>query len=91
MRPSRLALALSLAFPCAAPVVAQTAALAPVTITASPVIEGNSQDAFGSFSTTVTAQQIQDLNAVDLASALRRTPGVSISRFNPVGFFVSAI
>ena len=87
MRPSRLALALSLAFPCAAPVVAQTAALAPVTITASPVIEGNSQDAFGSFSTTVTAQQIQDLNAVDLASALRRTPGVSISRFNPVGSF----
>ncbi len=58
-----------------------------MTITAFPVIEGNASDAYASFSTSVTADQVQDLNAVDLASALRRTPGVTISRFNPVGSF----
>jgi len=35
----------------------------------------------------VTEEQLSDQNAVDLASALRRTPGVQISRFNPVGSF----
>ena len=87
MRHSRVALAVAMAFPLSASVWAQTSTLSPVTITASPVIEGNSTDTFGSFRTAVTAHQIQDLNAVDLASALRRTPGVTISRFNPVGSF----
>ena len=87
MRHSRVALAVALAFPLSLSVWAQTTTLSPVTITSSPVIEGNSSDSFASFSTSVTAQQIQDLNAVDLASALRRTPGVTISRFNPVGSF----
>ena len=65
----------------------QNATLPPVTVSGTPVIEANTIDIFGSFGTTVSAQQIQDLNAVDLASALRRTPGVTISRFNPVGSF----
>jgi len=51
------------------------------------VIEENAVDTFGSVSTVVTDEQIRDLNAVDLPSALRRTPGVTISRFNPVGSF----
>jgi len=37
--------------------------------------------------TSVSEQQIEELNAQDLASALRRTPGVIISRHNPVGAF----
>ncbi len=54
---------------------------------ASPVIDANPVDAFGGVSTTVSDAQVRDLNALDLASALRRTPGVTISRFNPVGAF----
>jgi len=61
--------------------------LPPVVITASPIIESNRTDAFGSLSTEVTASQVRDLNALDLSSALRRTPGVTVSRFNPVGSF----
>jgi iron complex outermembrane receptor protein len=61
--------------------------LAPVTVTASPIIEGNEADRYACITTRVTEQQIIDLNAQDLASALRRTPGVTISRFNPIGSF----
>jgi iron complex outermembrane receptor protein len=87
MQKNRIALALAIAFPCSMAVWAQTATLPPVAVTSSPVIDSNITDPFASFSTSVTGQQIQDLNAVDLASALRRTPGVTISRFNPVGSF----
>jgi iron complex outermembrane receptor protein len=72
---------------CATTVLAQPVTLPRVTVQASPVIEGNDVDRFGAMATTVTRQQISDLHAVDLASALRRTPGVTISRFNPVGSF----
>lgn len=37
--------------------------------------------------TSVSERQIEELNAQDLASALRRTPGVVISRHNPIGAF----
>jgi outer membrane cobalamin receptor len=56
-------------------------------VVASPVIEGNTVNQYGSQVTTVTEQQIQDLNAQDLPSALRRVPGVIISRHNPIGSF----
>jgi len=56
-------------------------------VTARPIIEENRIDAFGALTTSITDRQIRDLNAVDLASAARRTPGVTISRFNPVGSF----
>lgn len=36
---------------------------------------------------SVAERQIEELNAQDLTSALRRTPGVVISRHNPVGSF----
>jgi iron complex outermembrane receptor protein len=87
MRRSRIALAVAAACSLPFSVSAQGVTLKPVQVTASPVIDGNSSDSFASFSTSVTAQQVQDLNAVDLASALRRTPGVTISRFNPVGSY----
>ena len=58
-----------------------------VRVTASPVIDSNTTDNFGSIRTDVTAEQVRDLGAQDLAGALRRTPGMTISRFNPVGSF----
>ncbi|MDZ7581632.1 MAG: iron chelate uptake ABC transporter family permease subunit, partial [Deltaproteobacteria bacterium] len=39
---------------------------------------------------SVTISQINDLNAQDLGTALRRTPGVNISRYNPLGSFGGA-
>lgn len=63
----------------------------PVTpVIGSSVIDQNSVDSFASLTTVVGQQQIRDLNALDLASALRRTPGVTVSRFNPVGSFGGA-
>jgi len=58
-----------------------------VLVVANPIIEETSVDAFSTVSSMVTEEQLSDQNAVDLASALRRTPGVQISRFNPVGSF----
>jgi iron complex outermembrane receptor protein len=58
-----------------------------VVVTAPAVIAGNEVNNLGSQVTVVTKEQISDLNAQDLPSALRRTPGVVISRHNPVGSF----
>jgi len=58
-----------------------------VKVVASPIIEGNQVDRYGSQITVVTEKQVDSLNAQDLPSALRRTPGVIISRHNPVGSF----
>ncbi len=58
-----------------------------ITITASPIIESNNVDAFSGFSTRVGESQIKDLGALDLAAALRMTPGVQISRYNEVGSY----
>jgi len=56
-------------------------------VIARPIIEENNLDSFSSLSSIVTEEQLRDQNAVDLASALRKTPGVQITRFNPVGSF----
>ena len=61
-----------------------------VVVTASPIIEGNRVSDFGGSSTVVTEEQIADLNAQDLPSALRLVPGVAISRHNPIGSFGGA-
>lgn len=58
-----------------------------VEVTGKPIIESNRTDAFGSLATEIGESQVRDLNAIDLSSALRRTPGVTVSRFNPVGSF----
>ena len=52
-----------------------------------PIVDNTRLDNFSSASSVITSAQLRDQNAVDLASALRRTPGVQISRFNPVGSF----
>lgn len=74
---------------CAAvtPIWAQTAQLPVVTVVANPIIEEVRTDDYSAVSAVVGEEQLRDLNALDLASALRRTPGVSISRYNPVGAF----
>lgn len=61
-----------------------------VEVVASPVIEGNQVTDYGSEVTTITDKQIEPLNAQDLPSALRRVPGVNISRFNLVGSYGGA-
>ncbi len=56
-----------------------------IVVIASPIIEGNTVDRYGSSSTVVSREQISDLNARDIGTALRRTPGVTISRYNHIG------
>jgi iron complex outermembrane receptor protein len=58
-----------------------------VKVVASPIIEGNKVDDYSNRVTTVTEKQVEDLNALDFPSALRRTPGVTISRYNIVGSY----
>ncbi|MHA6847981.1 TonB-dependent receptor [Ralstonia syzygii] len=84
--PPSLALAISLGF--AAGAHAQPTATLPETVvTGRPIVDEVKVDPFSSTSAVVTDEQLRDQNAVDLASALRRTPGVQISRYNPVGAF----
>lgn len=58
-----------------------------VVVTGSPIIESNNVDDFSMASTRVTDTQVRDLGALDLAAALRMTPGVQISRYNEVGSY----
>jgi outer membrane cobalamin receptor len=56
-----------------------------VRVVATPIIEGNWVNDYANRITTVSEKQIEDLNAMDFPSALRRVPGVTISRYNLVG------
>jgi outer membrane receptor protein involved in Fe transport len=67
-----------------------TTTLDPIYVIDRPIIEGNRTDAFGSVKTVITQDQLDDLNAQDIETALRQTPGVNMSRFNPVGSFGGA-
>jgi iron complex outermembrane receptor protein len=58
-----------------------------VVVTAPPITEGNRVNRLASQVSTVTEDQIGDLNAQDFQSAVRMVPGVIISRQNPVGSF----
>ena len=58
-----------------------------ITVRDSPIIEASELDPLSSLVTTVSEQQIDDLYAQDLSSALRRVPGVVISRYNPIGAY----
>jgi outer membrane cobalamin receptor len=77
----------------ALPGVAQAAAapaahvLPPVDVVAPPIVGESSVNPFGYQTTQIGPEQIRALNAQDLASALRRTPGATITRYNPVGAF----
>jgi len=61
-----------------------------VTVEAPPVVEASRLDLLGSVVSSVTARQVEDLNAQDLAGALRRVPGVTVARYNPVGAYGGA-
>ncbi len=82
-----------LALSCAAVICAWSHAakahepLEEVIVTARAIIDSNAVDLQAGLTTVVTEAQLRDLNALDLSSALRRTPGVTVSRFNPVGSF----
>ena len=67
--------------PAAPPVAAK------VTVTAHPVLEEIRYDPLAGAVTTVGSQQIEDLNAGDPAAALRRVPGLVVSRYNVVGSY----
>ena len=56
-------------------------------VVGTPVAGLPTVDDYASATTTVSAAQLNELNALDFASALRRTPGVTISRYNQVGAF----
>lgn len=56
-----------------------------VTVVARPIVDATKVDDYANPVTAVTSEQIQDLNAQDVDSALRRVPGVVISRYNPIG------
>ncbi len=72
----------------AGPVMAEEACqLDDMHVVASPIIEGNLVDRYAGQKTLVSEEQIDDLNAQDITAALRKTPGVNISRYNPVGSF----
>jgi len=56
-------------------------------VVATPIVSETTVNAFGFQTTAVGREQIDAMNAGDLASALRRTPGATISRYNTVGAF----
>ncbi len=61
-----------------------------VTVEAPPVVEASHLDLLGSVVSSVSARQVEDLNAQDLAGALRRIPGVTVARYNAVGAYGGA-
>lgn len=64
--------------------------LQPIEVIASPIIEGNEVTDYASQVTIVTDKQIEAINALDLPSALRWVPGVTISRYNVIGSYGGA-
>jgi iron complex outermembrane receptor protein len=61
-----------------------------IEVAAPAIAEGSRVTREGTVVTSVSARQITDLNALDFASALRRLPGVTISRYNPWGATAAA-
>jgi outer membrane receptor protein involved in Fe transport len=82
-----VAVRLSAAEPPAAVPAAPAVPLPAVEVVSSPLANVSEVDRFAATETTVSAQQLQETEALDFASALRRTPGVTITRFNQVGAY----
>ncbi len=61
-----------------------------VKVTAQPVEEGPRIDDLGGKVDVVGREQVKSLGAQDLSTALRRVPGVTISRYNLVGAYGGA-
>ncbi len=62
-------------------------ALKEVMVTVKPIQEELLIQMLGDKISVITDKQIEVLNAYDVATALRRIPGVTISRYNVVGAF----
>ena len=58
-----------------------------VVVTGTPIIEENGLTPLAGQFTVITEEQITELNAQDLQSALRETPGVVVTHYDPVGSF----
>ena len=58
-----------------------------VLVSATPITEGELIGRDGSQSSFVSRRQIDSLAAQDLQTALRQIPGVSISRYSPIGSY----
>ncbi|HPR65004.1 MAG TPA: TonB-dependent receptor plug domain-containing protein [Thermoanaerobaculia bacterium] len=61
-----------------------------ITVTAPPILDRSSVDRYGNLVGEVTRKQVEELNAHDVADALRNVPGLVISRYNPVGSYGGA-
>lgn len=61
-----------------------------IEVVASPITDSERFSEDGADSVVVGRQQIERLNAADLPTALRQVPGVTISRFSPVGAYGGA-
>jgi iron complex outermembrane receptor protein len=64
--------------------------LTPFEVVGQPLTGLPKVDRFGAAPTTISEAQLRDLAPLDFASALRRTPGVTITRYNQVGAFGGA-
>ncbi len=65
----------------------ETIELGEVEVVTSPLVETTMTTRYGTQVSSVTERQIEAMNAHDFAAAVRRVPGVTISRFNHVGSF----
>jgi len=61
-----------------------------ITVTAQPIEEGTHLDELAGKVDTVSRKQVEDLNAQDLATALRRVPGVNTTRYDTIGSYGGA-
>ncbi len=66
------------------------AALPLVVVTASPITQAESVTPEGAERVLVAREQLALLNAQDIQTALRQVPGVTISRYSPVGSYGGA-
>ncbi len=61
-----------------------------VSVTASPVTQEERVEKDGAEIVTLSRGQLGELNAQDLQTALRQVPGVTISRYSPIGSYGGA-
>ncbi len=66
------------------------ATLPPVIVTASPILQTESVTRDGTDRVIVGREQLALLNAQDIPTALRQVPGVTISRYSPIGSYGGA-
>ena len=66
------------------------AELPTVTVVATPITQEESVAKDGADTTTLSRNQLAQLNAQDLQTALRQVPGVTISRYAPIGSYGGA-